>query len=238
MNNFWDTTAKEIDSWVNQYGHDRMLECPQIGQTFYAAKPENLEEKIQYLNEKRPGWRNYIWEHYYGNPQFSSDRMSNNLIQQFYHLTLFEELSGKLVGYFNNVFEFGGGFGAMARLFHLLQYAGTYILYDLSQISKLQENYLLNTLPSYCKHVCTSDWKIASLPRVYDLYIALFSLAETDLNTRDTYLLPSKNYLISFGNVFNGISNVSYFEELQNKLKSHLWKSHNIGNARYLIGTS
>jgi hypothetical protein len=71
-------------------------------------------------------WRNAIRESRVGHPIpfWLYPRTSGHLIHHAYHVTQFERSTGVNIDKIDLVFEFGGGYGSMCRLFHNLGYKG------------------------------------------------------------------------------------------------------------------
>jgi hypothetical protein len=64
------------------------------------------------------------------------------MIHHAYHVMRFERATGSSIADLDSVFEFGGGYGGMCRLFHRLGFRGRYIILDLPLFSALQRFYL------------------------------------------------------------------------------------------------
>ncbi len=163
-----------------------------------------------------------------GNPirYFLYLKSSGNRINHVFHLYLIEkELKIKLKKDIKRVFEFGGGYGCMARIFSKINKEIKYTCFDTCYVSLLQYYYLshnnLNVgFSKNKKYYLTSDFD--NLNGKNDLFIANWSLSETPLNFRKKFVgqISNSDYiLISFQEIFENINNSKYFNDLKNKLK-------------------
>jgi hypothetical protein len=67
---------------------------------------------------------------------------SGTLIHHAYHLHRFETVTGRFLLELQEIIEFGGGYGSMARLLARLGYRGRYHIHDLPEFAALQRFYL------------------------------------------------------------------------------------------------
>ena len=181
-------------------------------------------------------YKKLINEDSIGNPirYFLYPKSSGNKINHVYHLSI-------LLCEFNidpkeikNVFEFGGGYGCMARIFSKLSPNIKYTCFDTQYVNLLQYYYLKHNnldvgFSNTNNFLLTSNLKKIkhfSYNSKY-LFIANWSLSETPIMFRanfDSLVKNSAIILISFQEKFENINNLKYF----NKLKSKLSKNFNI----------
>ena len=173
-------------------------------------------------------YKKLIEEDNIGNPvrYFLYPKSSGNRINHVFHLYLIEkELKIKLKKDIKRVFEFGGGYGCMARIFSKINKEIKYTCFDTCYVSLLQYYYLshnnLNVgFSKNKKYYLTSNFD--NLNGKNDLFIANWSLSETPLNFRKKFVgqISNSDYiLISFQEIFENINNSKYFNDLKNKLK-------------------
>lgn len=141
-----------------------------------------------------------------------------NLIHQFYHLLRWQEATGLRIADQRSIYEFGGGYGAMALVARRMGFAGTYYIYDLPEFALLQQWYL---------EECGIDgveWVGESAYGNVDLLIACYSLSETDFHERDLVLNMSvaTSYLFLYSNKFEEYDNILYF---QTAIPAHLYRN-------------
>ncbi len=189
---------------------------------------------LKELNEikKSKKWKIYkklLIEDPVGNPirYFLYSKSSGNRINHVYHLSVIEnELKINLSENIKTVFEFGAGYGCMARIFSKLSKKIKYICYDTDYVNLLQFYYLkhnnLNVgFNKNNKFYLTSNLKKSRNNN--DLFIANWSLSETPINFRNKFfkvLSSSKYILICFQENFENIDNLKYFNLLKKKLSS------------------
>lgn len=155
---------------------------------------------------------------------------SGNIIHHAYSLVKFLELSNSNIEDLNYIFEFGGGYGSLCRLFYKMGYKGSYIIYDLPEFSCLQKYFLTQVNPELhityssenkenekCVHLLTEPDQLIEFNKI-DLFIALWSFSEVPKALRKTVLdklnlTKTKNYFIAFQDEFSGVNNFEYFTE-------------------------
>ncbi|RKY23569.1 MAG: hypothetical protein DRP62_05665, partial [Planctomycetota bacterium] len=106
-------------------------------------------EELEFL-KNLPTWsefRNALYESFVGNPKRYPlyPLSSGNQIHQAYTLAQLTETGGCPVKGLPQIVEFGGGFGSMCKLIHKLGFKGRYIIFDLPELSAMQEYYLKAT---------------------------------------------------------------------------------------------
>ena len=186
--------------------------------------------------KKSKHWKKYkklLVEDSIGNPirYFLYPRSSGNRINHIYHLKVLEEiLKIDLKKKVKNIFEFGAGYGCMARIFSKININLKYTCYDTNYVNLLQYYYLkhnnLNVgFNKKNKFYLTSN--VNENIKNYDLFIANWSLSETPIDFRQKFIKiisSSKYILICFQEKFENIDNLKYF----NSLKLKLAKKYNI----------
>ena len=186
--------------------------------------------------QKNKRWSLYkklINEDIVGNPirYFLYPDSSGNRINHVYHLNILSrELNINLTD-IKKVFEFGGGYGCMARIFSKLNKKIKYTCFDTHNVNLLQFYYLKHNnldvgfskknnffLNSNLKKVKeTHETKLKSL------FIANWSLSETPNKFRKNFIsIIKKNefILICFQEKFEDIDNLKYFNNLRSKLSN------------------
>lgn len=178
-----------------------------------------------------------------GNPETSA-----NLIHHAYHLLRFEQFAGRSVGDLDEIVEFGGGYGSMARLARRLGFGGRYHIHDFPELNALQRYFLRSV--DLTRGLETADRTsfgndIEAVPPrdggSTRLFIATWSLSETPLEVRDAWseaIAASTDVIVAFQHEFEGIDNRRWFEDLCRGLPFS-WErteiAHIPGNS-YVIG--
>lgn len=184
-----------------------------------------------------PRWERAIIETERGDPKpwAAHPATSGNMIHQACHIATWENVTGKRVLDLRGVFEFGGGYGCMARLFRNLGFKGEYQIYDLPIMGALQDYYLDGL------HIWTTD----DMNDMYrfacpDLFISMWALSETPMGVRDEVApraVRFANVLIAYQFGFEEVVNGEYFEGWQKEGKwVTLPMEHMPPTSHYLIG--
>ncbi len=174
-------------------------------------------------------YKNLLVEDSIGNPirYFLYLKSSGNKINHVYHLSVLEnELKIKLKKRIKKVFEFGGGYGCMARIFSKINKNIKYTCFDTFYVNLLQYYYLshnnLNVGFEKNKNFFLNS-KLENTKEKNDLFIANWSLSETPIQFRNKFyfkIANSKYIFICFQEKFENIDNLKYFNNLKIKLKN------------------
>jgi hypothetical protein len=126
------------------------------------------------------------------------------------------------------VFEFGGGYGCMARIFSKINSKIKYCIYDTELVNLLQFYYLrhnnLNVGFRNKDQIILKNkfLKYNSNYKKKTLFIANWSLSETPLNFRNKIINIINNYeyiMICYQETFEDINNKNYFNNIKHKIK-------------------
>tara|TARA_B100001093_G_scaffold149464_1_gene142198 strand:- start:9864 stop:10790 length:927 start_codon:yes stop_codon:yes gene_type:complete len=182
--------------------------------------------------KKSKNWKLYkkiLEEDNIGNPirYFLYLNSSGNRINHVFHLYILEkELKIDLKKDIKKIFEFGAGYGCMARIFSKINTKIKYTCFDTHYVNLLQYYYLSHNnldvgFSKEKKYFLTSNLKSSNDKS--DLFIANWSLSETPANFRKKFtpqISKCKYILISFQEKFENINNFKYFKNLKSKLKN------------------
>ena len=175
-----------------------------------------------------PLWKKVIGENDIGNPirYFLYSKSSGNRINHVYHLSVLEdEFKIDLKNKIKTIFEFGGGYGCMARIFSKIRKNIYYSCFDTFYVNLLQYYFLKhNDLDAgFAKNnrfFLTSKFIKNDF---FDLFIANWSLSETPVFFRKKFIntiKKSKFILICFQERFEDVDNLKYFNNLKKKLSN------------------
>lgn len=149
-----------------------------------------------------------------------------NRIHQAYHILRWQEATGLNIADMQSIYEFGGGYGAMALVCNRLGFKGKYYIYDLPEFALLQQWYLEEF------GVESVEWVDGLDTTSVDLLIACYSLSETDYTERDRFLTRTwaKSYLFLYSNKFEDYDNIWFFQRpgLERHLYGHQWAHSHI----------
>lgn len=134
-----------------------------------------------------------------------------NMIHQAYHILRWQEETGLRISDMQTIYEFGGGYGAMALVCNRLGFKGRYCICDLPEFSLLQQWYL-----EECG-VEGVEWVGKWFYGETDLFIACYSLSETDFDERNRVLksVMADSYLFLYSNKFEQYDNIEYFRGIE-----------------------
>ena len=209
---------------------------------FFILKELNILRK----DKKWKFYQRIIKEDNVGDPvrYFLYPQSSGNKINHAYHLSVLSSEFNVDLKKIHKVFEFGGGYGCMARIFSKINKKISYICFDTNYINLLQYYYLKqnNLNVGFSRknnfHLISeiTNKKIFLPSKVSKyLFIANWSLSETPIKFRKNFFNIIKNshfILICFQEKFEEIDNLKYFEHIKKKL-SHNFKLKIINNEFY-----
>jgi len=188
------------------------------------------ELNILKTNKRWKFYKKLLAEDNVGNPvrYFLYPKSSGNKINHVYHLSLLEDYLKIDLSNIKYVFEFGGGYGCMARIFFQINKNIKYLIFDTKLVNLLQFYYLQqNKINAGFKNrnqfILKNEIKNVKIEKKKkSLFIANWSLSETPINFRNKFLRYIQNYqyiYIAFQEQFEGINNKKYFYYLEKKLK-------------------
>lgn len=137
-----------------------------------------------------------------------NDAHYRNLVNQAYHVLRWEQATGLRLEQLGSIYEFGGGYGALAHLARRLGFAGRYLIYDLPEFVLLQR-YFLASVSVEVQHV--------TAPQEADLFVALYSLSETPADFRRQFgrEVWAQSYLLLYSGRWAEHDNVAWAEEFR-----------------------
>ncbi len=220
---------KKVLDLLNDQNLKNFLRRNFIQKMFFLQNRFFIYQELQKIKKSRKWkfYKNLLKEDDIGNPirYFLYLKSSGNRINHVYHLSVFEEeLNIDLKKKIKTVFEFGAGYGCMARIFSKISHKIKFTCYDTYYLNLLQYYYLKHNnldvgFNKRNKYFLISDKK--KITHNNDLFIANWSLSETPLKFRNKFfknILSSKYILICFQEKFEGIDNLRYFNFLKSKL--------------------
>ena len=198
-----------------------------------------VHNRLFILNELRYLYRDIKWNFYkkllvednVGNPvrYFLYPKSSGNKINHVFHLCTLINQFNIDIKKIKNVFEFGGGYGCMARIFSKINKDIKYTCFDTFHVNLIQFYYLkyndLNVgFSKKNNFFLTSELKEIQnyyLNNSNYIFIANWSISETPINFRKKFeviIKNSKYILISFQENFENLNNLNYFTNLKKEI--------------------
>ena len=237
---FWQNKVRAIEERIaRKEDMSKFLHWPEISSTCYAASVPDIQDKFSIIPID---WYEALVEDPYGSPTPSKvyPKSSDNLIQQAYHLRIFEELSQARIYEFNVFFEIGGGYGAMARLVRRMGCYGIYMILDLPVMNALQDLYLRKAGVSWISY-CSTDTKLDETIKFRpEVVFGIHSVSEMSIQEREYLVnnLKPKKWFFAFGQKFeNRIDNYRwFFGKLPQILPQYSWRSFSKPPTYYMLG--
>lgn len=247
----WQDNVEELRCRILGDDPSRFLRWPVVRRTMFVGSTPFVREELRILRGQpdwSSRWKAAVIEDALGDPPGLSRfrATSGNRVHHAYHLLQFERVTNCRVSDLDCIFEFGGGYGGMARLVHKLGFRGRYVILDLEAFSALQAAYLTETLRNAQADVhCVSDPE-AVLPLLVGdnrLLLATWSLSEVPSSVRERVhrlIGACSHFLVGYQLRFEELDNARIAEEIERVAPAGTaWRdtpiSHLSGN-RYLIG--
>ena len=211
-----------------------------IQKMFFVHNRLFIFKELKLLKESKnwPLYKKLIKEDSIGNPirYFLYPDSSGNRINHVFHLSVLKDELEINLKNIQNIFEFGAGYGCMARVFSKINKKIKYLCFDTYLINLVQFYFLkhnnLNVGFDKIKNKFLLESNIKKVNSIYNnnqkyLFIANWSLSETPLSVRKKFkkvLMNSQYILICFQENFENINNLNYFKSL----KLYLSKKHKV----------
>lgn len=261
----WNDNANLLCELMLREDPREFLRWDVIRKTMFVSNQLYIKRELNYLlhlSEWEKRWREALVEVSTGHPLPYPlyPKSSGNLIHQAYHLAQFEEKTRICIHVLNFVFEFGGGYGSMCRLFHNLGFRGKYVIFDLPAFSALQRFYLkslnipLLSTTSFWEGnrgvLCISDYgelktlfSCKPLGKNLSMFVATWSLSEAPIDLRmaiTSLIVEYGAFLIAYADAFGEVNNIEFFNKWQeffgNRVEWHSWEINHIPRNFYLVG--
>lgn len=245
----WHTNAARLEELVRKSDPRYFLRWDVIQRTMavvYDAYIRLELAQLKSLTDWALRWEPAIEESGVGGPMPFPfyPRSSANLIHLAHHVAEFENRTRFRADHLQTVVEFGGGYGAMCRLFRRLGFKGRYVIFDLPQFSALQRFYLSSV---GAEGECICDFnvlrKVVHAHHGTSLFLSTWALSETPIQLRTAVIELVKGFdafLFAYQDRFNEVDNTAFFSRLRIDLASINWHqlhiAHIPGNNSYLFG--
>jgi len=262
---FWLDHEKRFANEINEETLKKFLRLPSVSETMFESHGKYLFFEFFYLKffgifNNKISNKNMI-ENSLGDPTpFLLQRSSSgNLIHHIYHITQIEKFFKISIKSLDFIYEYGGGYGSLCRVFFQNGFIGKYVIQDIHSFSLLQEFYLRN-LGLRVRYISSNkannkDASILLTPDNVDkslisaksfkksIFIATWSLSEVDLSFRTIVnddFFDFDYYFIAFRDTFNGFDNQEYFHRIAlmslSKIDWNFVKLKHIPHSFYLFG--
>jgi hypothetical protein len=249
---WWEEARRRLCNHILYSDPRRFLRWPEIRTTMFVAYGRYIADELGALRSDRAWaerWMPTLVEDPCGCPlpsRLKSDT-SNTLTHHVYHLMTIERHLGDMSA-FDEVIEFGGGYGSFARAFKTLGMASKYHIHDLPEMTLLQRYFLRSVAlhrrdPTICGNL-TWGSSIDDIPATNKsrLFVALWSLSETAAAERERWrevIAQCSGAVFAFQGEFEGVDNRSWFTALQRAtdFSWNIWEIPHFPGNFYLIGS-
>jgi hypothetical protein len=177
------------DEWVNYQNQVReddvnFLRQPAVAGTMFQGDGELFLKEYEYIKENNEEYLSlFSSPSSYGSPltfEIDDETYNPNDIHHLYHICRYENNIGTLDDNLD-VLEWGGGYGNMCKVLHMLKKIKSYTIIDLPKFTSLSERYVATTVPmsaSTTTHLPVDNFK-GRLKEKYDLFISNWALSES-----------------------------------------------------------
>ena len=258
----WIHNAKRLKNMVLTRNVRKFLRWDVVRRTMFVTNSGYLKKEFNFLQKNKKWasvWRKVIEETSFGYPSryIEYPRSSGNLIHHAYHLAKFEEKTGIDISKLKYVFEFGGGYGSMCRVFQNSGFTGKYIIFDLPEFVALQRFYLrsigitVETIDTYRSTenaaLCIFSLGelrsvISDLKKNLSIFIATWSVSEASVEIRDAILSLVEGFdafLLAYQDKFKEVDNAEFFSSWKSRndgVNWYNWQIEHIPGSYYLMG--
>jgi hypothetical protein len=220
VSKWWNYKLNIFYKYIRKHGFKNFLKHPVILDTMFVRDNSYTSIELDYLKSKIN--LNLLNENNIGSPILSKyfEKTSANLIHHATHFELFLD-EFDVIKNLNQVFEFGGGYGSLARYILLKNDCLEYNIYDFQLFNILQNFYLSNLFAdkkiNYFNHI-NQLYKFKL--KKNSLFVSTWALSETPLELRDKFkdFIYQFNYiLIAFQKSVDDYNNLTFFKKLFSK---------------------
>jgi hypothetical protein len=220
VNKWWNYKHNIFYNYVKKNGFKNFLRHPVILDTMFVRDNNYTVIELDYL--KRKINLNLLHENNIGGPILSKyfKKTSANFIHHATHFELFLD-EFDVIKNLDQVFEFGGGYGSLARYVLLKKYNLEYNIYDFQLFNILQNFYLSNLFVNKKINYFHNINQLRNFKfKKNSLFISTWALSETPLELRDkfkNFILEFKYILIAFQKSVDDYNNLAFFKKFFSK---------------------
>ena len=143
---------------------------------------------------------------------------STNNLHHAYSLQILMEETGYKLFEFDDVIEFGGGYGNVCRLFKIWKHNKSYYLYDILELTQIQKYYLEENRIINGVYYKTGFDVIESIEG-NSLFLGMWSISETPMEERAKLLenlgfYKCKNIFLAMAKVFGSENNEDWLNNI------------------------
>ena len=260
INNFWDNQSDKIINEFLNKNPKNFLKFKSIGETMFVGRRTKyiyleLINLIRYKNYFKK-IKNLLFCNNFGKPatfpiNILFRNTNSNMIHQAYHLLKLKQETNINLDEIENIFEFGGGYGSLCKIFDNEGFKGNYYIYDLPLMSYIQNYWITNSNFINLKNIYLIN-DTENIPEIKNnifgkknLFISNWALSESPIELRNKFTDFFKYFeyiSLAIQNNFQGVDNISYIDELKKDLlhSANMFlfekKINHIKNSSYIYG--
>jgi hypothetical protein len=215
---FWDNLRNGIRNHLNNENIVNFQNWYEI-RTTMIADVNNVEYEYLITENRWEIWKDKLKEFVLkpNNHSIYSESSTNNL-HHAYSLQILIENTGYRLNEFDDIVEFGGGYGNVCRLFNVWGHNKSYYLYDIPELIQIQKYYLE-------KNNCLDNISYKTGFDVIDtvngnsLFLGMWSLSEVPISERAVLLENLKffdcnNIFLAMGGMFQNENNINWLNNI------------------------
>lgn len=264
VENQWMAFRRQIRTQFANHGAKAFLRKPPLSHIIGLGNTATAFGSWKYLRRSTdwPRYQKVLRENSLGRPIrfFCAPSTGGNQIHHTSHACAFEQMSGQRIDQMRLIVEFGGGYGGFCRQVHRLGFCGTYIIYDLPELSALQRYFLSSLGFNVVPESVSPDEQANGIILLQDiqdlanavnrarkthspsLFVATWSISEVPMPLR-SQIMPIVNdfdhFLIAYQPEFGSMKNNEFFQSLvAGSARPEGWKHYPIPHnpvSSYLI---
>jgi hypothetical protein len=215
---FWETLRNGIRNHLAHENIATFFNWNEIQKTMIAGI-QNVEYEYLISNGRWESWKNKIKEtKLKPNSHSICSESSTNNLHHAYSLQRMMEETGYKLNEFDDVVEFGGGYGNVCRLFKAWDHNKPYYSYDIPELIQIQKYYLNEN------NVINNVYFMQEFDTIKNisgnsLFIGLWSISEVPINERailleNLKLFECKNIFIAMGGMFQQENNIEWLNKI------------------------
>lgn len=213
----WEIFCHSLRRHARDEDVDIFIRWSTVQATMFVGSSPFVFDELEVLKKSDWGrWERLIKDPGIGEPNFidTVPDASGQYIYQCYLLDYFEKMTGIDITQIDYVVEFGGGYGVMRNIFARAGFEGHYTIFDLPEMSILQEYYLERVLTDRQFEQTTLTTRKMSTVHT-DLVLGISSIGESPIAARERFFskVTADYYFFVAGRKFYDISNEGYFQD-------------------------
>jgi hypothetical protein len=212
---FWNSLRDGIRNHLKNENISNFQNWSEIQSTMIAGI-QNVEYEYLIAEERWKLWKDKIKETTLKpNSHSVCSESSTNNLHHAYSLQILMENIGYKLNEFDDVVEFGGGYGNVCRLFKIWGHNKPYYLYDIPELIQIQKYYLgKNDIITNIYY--KSDQDIINTIEGNSLFIGMWSISEVPMAERAQLLenlkfFECRNIFLALGGQFQSENNTNWF---------------------------